>query len=391
MRISAYTAPEDVPVKEWDSLTEGDTIYSTSGWLWVRRGRQPEGTQGHYLLARDENDTAVAGLETYAFVRPPRPLYHPAPLLAGLVDDEQLDLVGQRPLTIATGWQEYRGQIPGLAGLDPADREAAVAALGAHAIGIAEDFEASMVGYFYLPREHALEVLRAHSDAAPVALLHDVETAFPVGQWQDFDEYVAWLPSGRRKRARREVRDFRQSGRTIRSVGLPEVVDTIAPLNSQLMRKHGHAFSPERAAGIYGLQAQFLGEASTVLLAEDAGRVIGFALRYRLDDMLYARVAGFDYSVPNQADYFNLVFYHQLEQQAAQPTRGIHLGVNTLQAKLTRGAQPTPLYTVLVGVRQPLKVSADAVRARNLRVFTEFEERHGRDVVGGVNAADWLL
>jgi hypothetical protein len=391
MRISSWASPDGLPTKEWDSLTEGSTVYSTSGFLRVRHARLDPGGHARYLLARDGHGTAVAALETYSYPRPPRPLYHPSPLLAGLVDDDRVREMGERPLTVAAGWSEYRGQVPGLPGLAPGARAAAVDALAKEAFAVAESHRADVLGYFYLPREQAREVLRAYDGAGAVAVLHDVETSFPVGRWRDVDDYAAWLPAGRRKRARQEMRRFGRSGRTVREVRLPEVVATIAPLNSALMRRHGHDFGPERAAMIYGHQARFLGDLSSVLLVEEAGRVVGFVLRYRLEDMVYARVAGFDYSVPNHADYFNLVFYHPLQHGAGQQVREIHLGVNTLQAKLTRGAQPAPLYSVFVGVGRPLTAGAGAVRDHNRRLAADFQETHGRHVVGGVDTDGWLL
>ncbi len=98
----------------------------------------------------------------------------------------------------------------------------------------------------------------------------------------------------------------------------------------------------ERAAEVYGRQGRHLGDQSTLLLAEEGGSPVGFALRYHHQDMLYARVAGFDYGFDNRADYFNLVFYHPIDQGTGRSTRAIHLGLGTFEAKLTRAPSRSP-------------------------------------------------
>ncbi|MGW1254417.1 GNAT family N-acetyltransferase [Streptomyces sp. NPDC002513] len=391
MHVSSYDTVDHLPAAEWDDLTIGGTIYSSSGFAGVRAEELPDSAAARYLLVRDEQGAPVAGAEAYAFARPPHLLYTPADLLAGLISEERLAHLASRPLVLGAGWSEFRGQLPGRDGVTAQERSAAVHALTARTLDFARAAEASVLGYYYLPRDEALEVAEAHADDGAVLLYHDVETVVPIGLWQSLDDYLAWLPAGRRARARRERRDFARSGRTIRDVSLPEVVKEIAPLNSALMRKHGHPFSEERAAEVYDRQGRYLGDRSTLLLAEDAGRPVGFALRYRHGDTLYARVAGFDYSVPNVADYFNLIFYHPIESGAGRNVRAIHLGLGTFQAKLARGAQPTPLYSVFVGVDRPLTADGNKVRERNRTEAAAFGAAYGRFVVGGLNTDDWLL
>ncbi|MFJ6669244.1 GNAT family N-acetyltransferase [Streptomyces sp. NPDC091383] len=389
MDVRTYDTVGALPGADWDSLTSGSTIYSTAGFQGVREEELPPGARARRVTAHDAQGAMAAGLEVYAFARPPHALYTPADLLAGLVDEERHAAVAARPLAIGAGWSEFRGQVVHHPDAGPERRAAAVEALTAEALAFAEKAEASVLAYYYLPREDALDLARAHEDA--VVLFHDVETVLPVGLWDDLEDYYAWLPAKRRPRARREVRTFRESGRTVREVALPEVVERIAPLNSALMRKHGHDYGVAKAAEVYGRQGRHLGERSTLLLAEEGENPVGFALRYRHQDMLYARVAGFDYGYENKADYFNLVVYHPIAQGTGRSTRAIHLGLGTFEAKLSRGAQPVPLYTVLVGVDRPLGADPDAVRERNREETEAFGAAYARHVVGGVDTKDWQL
>ncbi|MET8614451.1 peptidogalycan biosysnthesis protein [Streptomyces misionensis] len=391
MDVRTYNTVGALPGADWDSLASGSTIYSTAGFQGVREEELPQGAQARHIMAHDADGTVTAGLEAYTFTRPPHALYTPADLLAGLVDEERHAAVASRPLAIGAGWSEFRGQVVHRPDAGPEQRTAAVEALTTEALNFAKQAEASVLAYYYLPREDALDIARAHEHAGAVLLFHDVETVLPIGLWDDLDDYYAWLPAKRRPRARREVRTFRGSGRTVREVALPEVVDRIAPLNSALMRKHGHDYGIARAAEVYGRQGRYLGDRSTLLLAEEEDSPVGFALRYRHQDMLYARVAGFDYGYANKADYFNLVFYHPIAQGTGRTTRAIHLGLGTFEAKLTRGAQPVPLYTVLVGVDQPLGADPDAVRERNREETEAFGAAYARHVVGGLDTKEWQL
>lgn len=392
MHVVTYLSYAQLPAADWDALTAGSTIYSSSGFVGVREEELPEGARARYLVARDGEGEPVAGLETYTFARPPHLLYTPADLLSGVISEERLAHLAARPLSIAAGWSEFRGQVPGREGVPAGQRAAAVGALTAQALRLAGAAGASVLAYNYLPREHALEVARAHAADGAVLLFHDVETVIPIGLWQDFDDYAAWLPAGRRPRARRELRRYRAGGRSIVELSLPDAVKEIAPLNSALMRKHGHtAFDEERAVTVYDRQGRFLGDASSLLLSQDEGRAVGFALRYRQRDTLYGRVAGFDYSVPNLADYFNLVFYHPIASGAGRDVREIHLGLGTFQAKMVRGAQPNPLYSVYVGVDRPLDADGQAVREHNRTRTAAFGAEHGVFVVGGIDTGDWAL
>ncbi|HEX6340197.1 GNAT family N-acetyltransferase [Umezawaea sp.] len=389
MILSAYDSAAEVPATEWDSLRDRATTYSASGWLGVREEELPGSGVGRHLVARDATG-AAAGLETYAFTEPPHRLYAPTFLLEGLVDEDRAVAYEREPFVFGAGWSEFRGQVPVRPGLPAADRASAVGALAADTLAWAADRNAHLLSYLYLPLEEALDVARAHADAEPVVVLQDVENVLRT-DWADFADYLAWLPRNRRTRVRRELRDFQESGRKVRECALAEVVDVIAPLNNALMQKYGHTwYSLERALAVYDRQARHLSADSSVLLVEDEGRPAAFALRYRRDDRLYSRVVGFDYDLPNRSDYFNILMYDAVRTGAERGIAEINLGVGTYEAKLGRGALPVPLYSVFVGVREPLPVTARAVEEHNRRKVTAFAEEFGRFVVGGLDAEAWM-
>ncbi|WP_030840354.1 GNAT family N-acetyltransferase [Streptomyces hygroscopicus] len=392
MSVSVHDSFAELPAVDWDTLTVGANIYSTSGFAGVREEALPPEAHARYLLARDSDGTPVAGLEVYSFSTAPHDLYTPGELLGEVISAERTAHLNTRPISIAAGWSEFRGQVPGHVNASAEQRESALSQLGAEALRLAGQAGSSVLAYCYLPLETARELAKAHASDGAVLLLHNVETAMPIGLWADFDDYAAWLPPGRRQRVRRELRRFRESGRVVTELPLPEVVKEIAPLSSALMQKYGHtAYDEERAVATFDRQSRFLGDKSSVLLCKENGKAVGFLLRYRQHDTLYARAAGFDYSVPNADDYYNLMFYHQIAAGVGRSVSSIHLGINTYEAKMRRGAQPTPLYSVFVGVDRPLEAPDSAVRAYNRTHATDFVTRYDKYVVGGINTDDWLL
>ncbi len=331
MHVSSYDSVDQLPAAEWDALVIGGTIYSSSGFAGVRAEELPP-----------EPPPAICWRVTRRERRSRRPrrtrrpsaapALHPRPdLLAGLIDDERHAQLAARPMVFGAGWSEFRGQLPGREGVTAQERAQAVRALTAQAdLDFARTAEADVLGYYYLPRAEALEVAEAHAEDGAVVLYHDVETVLPVGLWQSLDDYFAWLPSGRRPRARRERRDFGRSGRTIREVSLPEVVKEIAPLNSALMRKHGHAYGEEHRGS--GVRPPGTPPRRPQHAPPGRGRRAAHRFRAAIPARRHAvRARGWlDYSVPNVADYFNLVFYHPVgvgrqPHRAGDPPRSGHL------------------------------------------------------------------
>ncbi|MEJ8672903.1 hypothetical protein WKI71_44705 [Streptomyces sp. MS1.AVA.1] len=75
MSVSAYDSFAELPAADWDALTVGSNIYSTSGFVGVREEALPPEAHARYLLARDSDGTPVAGLEVYCFTKAPHDLY----------------------------------------------------------------------------------------------------------------------------------------------------------------------------------------------------------------------------------------------------------------------------------------------------------------------------
>lgn len=195
MTVSAYDSFAELPAHDWDTLTVGANIYSTSGFAGVREEALPPEAHARYLLAHDSDGTPVANLEVYSFTDVPHDLYNPGDLLGEVISDERAAHLNARPISVAAGWSEFRGQVPGHVNASVEQRESALGRLTAEALRLAGQAGSSVLAYCYLPLETARELVKAHASDGAVLLLHNVETSIPIGLWADFDDYVAWLPA----------------------------------------------------------------------------------------------------------------------------------------------------------------------------------------------------
>ena len=70
---------------------------------------------------------------------------------------------------------------------------------------------------------------------------------------------------------------------------------------------------------------------------------------YRWEDILYGRLAGFDYDRLRGAfEYFNLAFYRPFAYCARYGLTTLHLGIESRAAKALRGATMRPLWSAVV-------------------------------------------
>lgn len=199
----------------------------------------------------------------------------------------------------------------------------------------------------YLVGDDALAVATALDAPGPPALLGaDCLVEVPEG---GLDAHVAALSSRqRRTNTRRELRAFAESGLRIERGPLAGDLDRLGALLSQVQRRYGHDHGPELMEDLLARQAEHLGERAVVHRCLDAdGTVVGFSLAYRHGDELALRVVGFDYQRSAQVgEYAHLSIYAPLQLCAEQGLRRLHLGMESFEAKLRRGAVARPLWSV---------------------------------------------
>jgi predicted N-acyltransferase len=195
----------------------------------------------------------------------------------------------------------------------------------------------------------------AAAELAPVVgtplLLTDLTATVRLDGCDSFDDYLGRLTAHRRRRIGHEMREFAASGFDIRVARLADVVEVVAPLIASHHGRYGLSDSREMLAAHLSQHAEHLGDLGQVLLlSEHGGRTVGALLIYEWADAWYARAVGLADGVRGQASaYFNLVYDAPIRRAVEHGMRRYVVGPSKLGAKVKRGADLEPRWSLLVG------------------------------------------
>jgi uncharacterized protein len=322
---------------EWNRLADGDAFYLTHGWL--RRLEDKADRTVRYALLR-RGGSLVAALPVYD-VPAESGAYDPA-RLAGLTG-----LAG--PVLIAGAGRGQHNQLLLAPELSELDAREAVIALARTALTFAAERGASGVVFPFLTTDS----LRRLMAAEPVRVAYDDVDVQITGLRDGLPGYLAALPGARRRRIAREMRVFEAAGWHVREERLGDCWSELAALLFQVQEKYGHAPNVDRYRALLRRQADLLDDVSVVFgIREPDGRLAGAMLGYRWRDCLYARLVGFDYARLRDAmEYFNVTYYQPIEYASRHGLSRLHLGPGSYEAKLLRGAELRPLWTVALPTR----------------------------------------
>jgi len=168
-------------------------------------------------------------------------------------------------------------------------------------------------------------------------------------RWSSFSGYADSFDSHRRRAIRREREKLAAAGIVFTTGRLtPDMVAALAPLELNVTRRYG---SPRTRAHIersLRTIAERLERRALLVTAAQDGQVIGFALFVRSRDHLFIRHVGFDYQRQGRLPvYFGLVFYEPVEYAVRDSVTRIQYGVESYDAKLSRGCMPLPQFGYL--------------------------------------------
>lgn len=185
-------------------------------------------------------------------------------------------------------------------------------------------------------------------------------------QGNDFEDYLGTRSRGCRRRVRADVRAFAASGAVIETSRLTvEQVPVLAPLLANVQAHHGAPVAVENIAGfLRSCTEHGLAERSVLFTCRRGPDVLGFCLAFEHDRTLTVRVVGLDYArIGQHAEYFTLLVHEPVRYALAHGLTTVDLGKSGYRAKLLRGAELTPLCTLLLAA--PRMPDADAVDAAN--------------------------
>jgi hypothetical protein len=180
-------------------------------------------------------------------------------------------------------------------------------------------------------------------------------------------EYLATLPSRRRRETTRELARLEQAGVSVRQLDPGEAradltLDAMAALRAQLVRKYRGQADPQRERDkLSSVIDDVCAGQAQVFAAERAGRMIGFALFCPHGDCWYCLAAGYDYADPScRFCYFATAFYGAVPAAARAGVKTLAYGQGSGQAKRSRGCTGTTLSAWVRSADQELTA---AVRA----------------------------
>jgi hypothetical protein len=321
--VDVETSSHLPSAEHWNALSGTDSFYLAHDWLrYAARG-----TDARYLTVSAGGDLLGA-----------LPLY---PTADESNVDYRLDRVlGGRFADLPTLAGTRRGYVNDLL-LHPAlDEQRTDAVLKAVVAAVhAED-----AALLYLTTSAAAALMRVDSGLHPLLLSADTSIPVPDG---GFAAYLDGLGSRRAYTVRKELRMFQEAGYETAVVSLGEIWHEAGPLVANVQQRYGHDESAEEARRSLHAQAEALGQYSVVFTARRAGTLVALSVAYVWRDTLHARMVGFDYDALCDArEYFNLLFYEPLRWAAENGLRHFHLGRESYQAKLLRGAQVRPMWAV---------------------------------------------
>jgi hypothetical protein len=374
-----------VGLEEWSRLVKERSLYLTPRWL-ASLERHPSFSE-QYLVAKDEDGVVIGVLPSYLAHEAGPEAYDPfrtfvAPLSRGqpLAHDWTPTLLGGTRAA-------YVNEFPVADHLSSQEATEARAALLGAFTDLASSVGAKCLAFMYLTRRGLDEFLPFFDEKTPVLLT--AADAWLKIAWDHFDDYVRWLSTGRRSIVRRDLARFEKSRCVVEQARLADCYSEAGPLLAQLLQRYGGSAKAEAMVELLWKQAQVLDDKSVVFLARRDGLVVGFALYYEWGGVFHARTAGFDYSASEGTGvYFKLVFYEPIRYAIERNLGWLHLGTESYEAKVLRGAHLDPLWSVVMP-SQGKQWAASQADAWNQHRFQSLKEDQGK-AVSRVIDASWL-
>jgi predicted N-acyltransferase len=253
--------------------------------------------------------------------------------------------------------------------------EAAVVALTTRA----RSMDAPVAGLLYLARGDDPELAASLATAGFVSGTVAAECVMPV-HWDSFDEYAESFGKKRRYAIRREAAAFERAGLGMEVGDATALGPEIAELQAQLRVKYGHPGDTASILRSYHRMRERLGPYVRVFIARRGSAAVGFLLVLADGDRYYTKSIGFDYTALGQDFcYFTVLFYEPVRRAIAEGVRLIHYGVDSYDAKITRGCRLRLLDAVVqfTGPLAPCLGEAFALHTRaTAERFRQLAEKH---------------
>ena len=350
-----------IPRGEWDAIAASHSFFASWGWLRYLEGA-PGAAAGYLTVADGE---LRAGWPVTTVTHPVNERYDLDVLFPGLAGGAP---VLAAPYVVAGACRGYRATAMSR---KPADMTALLAAT------IGECRGTGGLAVLYLDTGGAASVAAAlHELGRPsTPLLTDAEAVIGV-HGRSLAGHLAASHGRLRRRMRREMALFESSGLRVVRRPLRACAGALAPLHHELLQRHGRDWDLARTErSLRRLAAAAPAEPLLLLAVDETDEPVGFSLSYPWGDTLYVRVTGYRYArLRDSCEYFVLTCYEPIQRAALSGLANVHLGLESLHAKLIRGAELSPLWSVIVPPGHDLPDGT--VRALNRARAAAFREHY---------------
>lgn len=225
----------------------------------------------------------------------------------------------------------------------------------------------------FVSTDDARLLVEAGITHVPILLEGDAWLEIPEGGW---DEYLAKFRNKQRHTIRMERRKFTDANLTVSHVALKECWQLLGEASVSLLRKYGHDATLEGEFACMRHMIDELGDRARVAVCHESGafeKLSGFCVYYEHGDTVYLRWPGFDRTrLRGVYEYFNTLFYSQIERARETGIRWLHAGAAASPAKALRGARLRPLWLVDLSTESPLSQATTQIEHHNRTVLAEF-------------------
>jgi hypothetical protein len=200
-----------------------------------------------------------------------------------------------------------------------------------------------------------------------------------------YQEFLARLPTRRRRRYRLEEQELRQAaGLRAGVVDLLENAERVAALEAQTMIKYGGQPDPEDIRRARVALAGMLPDAVRICAVERDGEIIACAMHVLGPRSVLCLTYGADYGVADRSmSYPWAVFYQPVKMAIAVGAGALRLGLEGFEAKTIRGAvveaRELWVWTPDSAALGRLGDVLDLVGARNTEYLARFPAPRARD------------
>lgn len=361
MRIEILNAASELGQCGWDDrLLHSNDFYLSSAWLGVLE--TVSSVPPFYLTATDDHGRVMAGLAAHLLDRdtPPWDFYRIDRVLrrlAAMPDRDARGIAGVRarepvtlmPSLLLGGRHTSHSRLLLAPGLPEAAQQEATDALLDEARRLGSDLGARSLAFMFVDEDDRLR--DDLEQRGYLSFLHAEAGVMDI-DFATFDEYLGRFSPHRRRRIGKELRSFAEAGVVFSHHPLGEVIEEITPLGMALEYRYGVDGDTVAAAqkSLQIVSAAF-GERAVALTAEQDGKIRGYVLAVRWNDVLVLRSAGFDYDYKGRLPlYYGVVFYNVVKYALASAVRQVLYSIESAEAKKSRGCRIIDEYGMVSGL-----------------------------------------